>query len=161
MVAYASLTLGNLENHDGRLLESDSVSGFTQVSHLQIQAWKGQLAILRDAARSLISTSPIRADAALVLEYRIPRREKRIDAVILFRDTVVVVEFKVGASTILPEDKVQVLDYTLDLAYYHSESSLTTSEPSGAHAETAHWAFRSLAPHLANASWIPSWDMST
>lgn len=128
MVAYASLTLGSLESHDddtiiGRLLESDSVSGFTQVSHLQIQAWKGQLEILRSAAKELIRAFPRLSSAALVLEYRIPRREKRIDAVILFSDTVVVLEFKVGAGAILPEDKVQVLDYSLDLAYYHYESS--------------------------------------
>jgi hypothetical protein len=127
MVAYASVTLGGLADQGddtiiARLLESDSISGFTQVSHLQIQAWKGQLAILRSVSNSLILAQPALKKAALVLEYRIPRREKRIDVLLLLRRTIVVLEFKVGASHISPEDKSQVLDYALDIAYYHFES---------------------------------------
>lgn len=128
MTAYAALSLPSLIDTSNdriidRLLRSDSVSGFTQVPHNQIIAWRSQLDLLRAAVASLIVSSPQTSNAHLVLEYRIPRREKRIDAVILLKHTVILIEFKVGSSREAREDVDQLLDYALDIAYYHAESS--------------------------------------
>lgn len=127
MVAYASLTARSLiESPDdvviGRLIASDAVSGWTQVAHDQIFAWKNQLTILRAIASRLIAKDEALSEVAFVLEYRIPRREKRIDAAILLRQSVLLVEFKVGSSGANSDDIAQVLDYALDIAYYHAES---------------------------------------
>jgi hypothetical protein len=128
MVAYASMTMAGLIGQQNgpvidQLLRSDSVSGFTQVSALQIGAWRQQLDILREVSRSFVKRFPELNAAPIILEYRIPRRDKRIDAVLLMRDTVVILEFKVGAEKVSLEDRSQVLDYALDIAYYHHESA--------------------------------------
>ncbi|RYE71991.1 MAG: DUF2075 domain-containing protein, partial [Oxalobacteraceae bacterium] len=128
VVAYAALTCESLLNSDddqviSRLIESDGVSGWSQVAHNQISAWREQLRILRHVATELIDEKSELAGAALILEYRIPRREKRLDAALLLRNTVVVIEFKVGGKHAAALDRSQVLDYALDIAYYHEVSA--------------------------------------
>jgi hypothetical protein len=127
MVAYHALTAGSLLSTEddsiiARLVQSDAVSGWTQVAHSQLSAWRRQLEILRAVARHLMANDEDLSEAAIVLEYRVPRREKRIDAAILLRSTVIVIEFKVGATHAGAEDRDQVLDYALDIAYYHDQS---------------------------------------
>lgn len=104
------------------LIRSDSVSGFSQVSHEQIRAWRIEIEILKQFADWAKLNSSELGTCGIVLEYRIPRREKRIDAIILFRSTVVVIEFKVGAHQVTQDGIDQLTDYALDLAYYHAES---------------------------------------
>ena len=128
MAAYATLKLSALANTANdtiidRLVHSDAVSGFTQVAHNQIFAWREQLDLLRSIAGRLISQNESFGDISLVLEYRIPRREKRIDAAVLLKGTVIVLEFKVGASVESSDAVEQVMDYAMDLAYYHSETN--------------------------------------
>lgn len=76
-----------------------------------------QLPILRAAL-----TSDFARDCYLLLEYPIPRRGKRIDAVILVHDIILVLEFKCGARTYDREARTQVEDYCLDLRDFHAES---------------------------------------
>jgi len=89
-------------------LRSDAASGFPLVAHKQIGAWRDQLDLLRGMVRNLLMQHPQIASAHLVLEYRIPRREKRIDAVLLLGGTVVIIEFKVGSSSQSAEAVEQV-----------------------------------------------------
>lgn len=58
----------------------------------------------------------------VVFEYDIPRLGKRIDVVLLLKGIVFCLEFKVGQSSILESDIDQVLDYALDLKYFHKFS---------------------------------------
>ena len=104
------------------LIRSDSVSGFSQVSHEQIRAWRIEIEILKEFANWTKTASPELSSCGIVLEYRIPRREKRIDAIILLRSTIVVIEFKVGSHQVTQDGVDQLTDYALDLAYYHAES---------------------------------------
>jgi hypothetical protein len=127
MVAYVTLTVDELnrtadEEIIDRLLKSDSISGFTQVAHNQISAWRQELIILRRIAEAL-AHQPRSGSIGIVLEYRIPRREKRIDAALLLSNSVLLIEFKVGADSSNQADIAQTLDYALDLAYYHAESA--------------------------------------
>ena len=123
MTAYVSLTLNDLRRIPPAeilesLLRSDAVSGFTQASHEQIRAWREQIAVLQHLA----TQGPTNLDnVGVALEYRIPRREKRIDLILLLRTTIVVVEFK-GAAASRLEGLQQVSDYALDLTYYHQAS---------------------------------------
>jgi DUF2075 family protein len=61
-------------------------------------------------------------DAQIVFEFDIPRLGKRIDVVLLLEGIVFCLEFKVGESRILEADVDQVLDYALDLKYFHKFS---------------------------------------
>ena len=90
---------------------------FTEVSAEQLDAWRQEVPILRDALRSVAAQ-----DWYILLEYPIPRRGKRIDAVILADDVVMVIEFKCGASKYARDACVQAEDYCLDLRDFHSES---------------------------------------
>jgi hypothetical protein len=105
-----------------KLLRSDAISGFSQVAHNQISAWDAEIKLLKKSAQEL---SDIVQDLqiSIILEFRIPRREKCLDAAILIGGTVVVIEFKVGETSIHEDDIRQIEDYALDIAYYHSYSA--------------------------------------
>ena len=88
--------------------------GLTELSAEQLEAWRQQIRVLRNAlclhhARNW----------QLILEYPIPRRGKRIDAVILAGGVILVLEFKCGARKYERSACVQVEDYCLDLRDFH------------------------------------------
>lgn len=56
------------------------------------------------------------------MEYEIPRRQRRIDAVLIADTIVLVIEFKVGATSFERAALWQVEDYALDLRDFHKES---------------------------------------
>jgi broad-specificity NMP kinase len=60
--------------------------------------------------------------AEIIFEYSIPRLGKRIDVVVLLRERVFVIEFKVGETEFLHQDVDQVMDYALDLKNFHQGS---------------------------------------
>ena len=80
-------------------------------------AWKAEISILKQA----LAPHPGK-DGRIIFEYDIPRLGKRIDAVLLLDGIVFCLEFKVGESRILEADVDQVLDYALDLKYFHKFS---------------------------------------
>jgi Uncharacterized conserved protein (DUF2075) len=87
----------------------------------QRDAWVCQIEILQ---RQLTGVS-----GRIFLEFVIPRMGSRIDAVILLESIVLVVEFKVGASTFSRAATIQVWDYALDLKNFHEGSHDKTIVP--------------------------------
>lgn len=78
------------------------------------EAWMGEIRLLQSAL------TPWREEEAEVLfEYDIPRLGKRIDVVLLLREMVFCLEFKVGEGSALQADVEQVMDYALDLKNFH------------------------------------------
>jgi hypothetical protein len=71
--------------------------------------------------RSSVSEESV-ARWALLLEYPLLRLQRRLDVVLLCGQRVVVVEFKVGASTYSAVDARQAEDYALDLRDFHEAS---------------------------------------
>lgn len=127
MVAYASYTAQEfLSTSDdaifSRLVRSDAVSGFSQFSHKQGWSWGEAVRAMKAACKALIATDARYKGIGVVLEYRIPRRDKRLDAAFLLSDTIAVVEFKAGSASATSDAIAQVADYCLDLAYYHQRS---------------------------------------
>jgi hypothetical protein len=104
------------------LVRGDSISGFRTVSSDQTFAWGEQIRILRDVCAQVAAISSRFGSAGILFEFRIPRRNKRIDTVILVNRTLLVLEFKVGGKEYLAADIEQVEDYALDLYHYHAES---------------------------------------
>ena len=85
------------------------------VDVLQRNAWLEEVRLLRDLL-------PPFATGEVFLEFVVPRLGKRIDAVLLLRGIVFVLEFKTGASDFLSADLEQVWDYALDLKNFHETS---------------------------------------
>ncbi len=83
------------------------------------EAWKTEISIMRDLLSNFDNK-----DGRIVFEYDIPRLGKRIDVVLLFRGIVFCIEFKARTddSNAYREDIDQVLDYALDLKYFHKFS---------------------------------------
>jgi hypothetical protein len=63
------------------------------------------------------------------LEFELPRRRRRVDAIVLARDVIYLIELKVGASTFDRASKWQVEQYALDLRDFHSGSKDRTVVP--------------------------------
>lgn len=82
----------------------------------QLDAWRSQLPILRDALKLA------QKHWRLLLEYTLLRLGKRIDAILLTDHAIIVLEFKVGATGHTNSDRRQVEDYALDLADFHAFS---------------------------------------
>ncbi len=82
----------------------------------QTEAWIEEIRIIKD------TLTTINKDGQIIFEYDIPRLGKRIDVVLLLEGIIFCLEFKVGESKILEKDIDQVLDYALDLKYFHKFS---------------------------------------
>lgn len=98
------LILGNLAQHHEFVLED-----------LQKHAWLAQIDILK---ANLVGI----AKGRLYFEYSIPRMGKRADNILIIRNLIFVIEFKVGESFYSATAKNQVIDYCLDLKNFHSQS---------------------------------------
>lgn len=81
------------------------------------EAWKEEISILKD-----ILVNYHDKDGKIVFEYDIPRLGKRIDVVLLLEGIIFCLEFKVEEKRILESDIDQVLDYAIDLKYFHKFS---------------------------------------
>lgn len=81
------------------------------------EAWSGEIEILKKVLVPWENSL-----GRIIFEYDIPRLGKRIDVVLLLKGIIFVLEFKVGESDILIEDREQVLDYALDLRNFHKLS---------------------------------------
>ncbi len=85
------------------------------VEAAQTQAWRSQIELLRESL-------PAGTSGSLLFEFEIPRMGRRIDAVLLLGEAVVVLEFKFGESRFAPAALEQVWDYALDLKNFHDGS---------------------------------------
>jgi hypothetical protein len=94
-----------------RLVETHHLNRDTQ-----LHAWRRQIVLLRTALDGCPSTWRI------LFEYPLLRVGRRIDAVLLTGHVIVVLEFKVGATSISLLDRQQTEDYALDLFDFHAGS---------------------------------------
>ncbi|WP_083423155.1 DUF2075 domain-containing protein [Stigmatella aurantiaca] len=106
----------------GQLSAGVEASGFVTQYTEQFRTWRESFSILAEALPLLMSKHPAAAEWTLLLEYPIPRRQKRIDAVILAGTVILVLEFKVGAKRFARSDMWQAEDYALDLRDFHEAS---------------------------------------
>lgn len=83
----------------------------------QKYAWEQEIQIMKQVLQVYVNEH-----AEIIFEYTIPRLGKRIDVVVLLRERVFVIEFKVGETEFMHQDVDQVLDYALDLKNFHQGS---------------------------------------
>ncbi len=110
-------------------------------------AWEAQIPGLQNAVRWLLREVSDSISWSILLEYPIPRVGKRIDAVVLARDVIIVIEAKTGAA---PTSAVrQADDYALNLACFHEGSASRSIVPLVvANAHVAMRAERTTFDHL-------------
>nr|WP_067063422.1 DUF2075 domain-containing protein [Mucilaginibacter sp. L294] len=106
----------------GILTHQAGIAGFHQQLHTQTLSWDEEIDTLKYSFKNILTGNPLAGDFGILLEYPIARREKRIDAVIIANDTIIVIEFKAGSNDYFSLDKEQLLDYCLDLRDFHFQS---------------------------------------
>ena len=103
-------------NADNEKILGELVKNHTfDLNDLQKNSWINEVAILKDLLRG-------KNNVYLCLEYSIPRMGKRVDAVLIIKNVIVVIEFKIGSNSYLNSDVDQALDYAIDLKNFHEQS---------------------------------------
>jgi hypothetical protein len=105
--------LGALTAHSSRSLS-------TSTEAKQVDVWRETWGWLNEAVAHLLATNPSASTWVLCLEYSIPRRSGRIDAVLLAGDLVFVIEFKKTSAD--SSALRQAEDYALELLDFHEPS---------------------------------------
>ncbi len=95
----------------GELLRNDEF----ETTDLQKNVWKDEIVILKNQLAMF-------ASGDLIYEYTIPRIGTRIDVVCIIKGILFLLEFKVGEKNYKKSAQDQVMDYALDLKYFHEES---------------------------------------
>lgn len=88
-------------------------SGFSD-ELTQKEAWLQEIKILKEILQNY--------QGSIFFEYSIPRMGKRIDVVVIIRNVIFILEFKVGEKEFLSSSVDQVWDYSLDLKNFHETS---------------------------------------
>ena len=101
-----------VENILGQLLINDEF----ETTDLQKNSWREEIIILKEQLSSL-------SCGEITFEFTIPRIGHRVDVVIIVNGIIFLLEFKVGYDEYRKSTKDQVMDYALDLKYFHEASS--------------------------------------
>ena len=96
----------------GQLLIRDEFA----TSDLQKNSWRKEISILQEQLS-------IYEDGNIIFEYTIPRIGHRIDVVCIIHGVIILLEFKVGDTEYKKSTDDQVMDYALDLKYFHEMSA--------------------------------------
>lgn len=96
----------------GQLMIRDEFS----TTDLQKNAWRKEINILQEQLKSF-------EVGEIAFEYTIPRIGHRIDVVCIIGGVIILLEFKVGDKEYKKAAKDQVMDYALDLKYFHEMSA--------------------------------------
>jgi hypothetical protein len=110
----------------GELAQANSASRFP-LSPEAIDAWRDQLPSLNAAMRALTEKYPSSGSWRILMEYPIPMVGRRIDAVLLAHNVIIVIETKTGGSRTSAVRQVE--DYALNLACFHEPSANRTIVP--------------------------------
>ncbi len=95
----------------GRLLVNDEF----ETTDLQKNAWRQEICILKEQLQGFDS-------GEISFEYTIPRIGHRIDVVCIINGIIFLLEFKAGDREYKKSTDDQVMDYALDLKYFHEVS---------------------------------------
>lgn len=99
------------EQIHGKLLIQDEF----KTSDLQKNAWREEIDILKGQLSKF-------SQGEIAFEYTIPRIGHRVDVVCIINGLIFLLEFKVGKQEYKKSTDDQVMDYALDLKYFHELS---------------------------------------
>ena len=135
---YQATVAGFLAQTDDHVLAQLAIGyanrGYTTQFTDQTLTWERDLRSLRTALVQCTAASNTTGSWGLILEFSIPKKELRIDVVLLIGDTIVILEAKTGEAG--SQAKQQIEEYALLLHYFHKASNerrivpvLVTPEP--------------------------------
>lgn len=124
MAAFYRATFADFLRHSfdeilGPLLRSYP---YNELQKRQTKAWEVEIKILKSACGEMVRCHQPASQWSLLLEYPIPRRQKRLDAVVLASDVIFCLEFKTEDKVHSLKPQRQVEDYALDLRDFHENS---------------------------------------
>lgn len=96
------------------ILGEISISDHFDTRNTQNRAWTLQVKILKEVLKGY--------NGELFFEFSIPRMGRRVDVLLIIKDVIFVIEFKVGEKSYNRYDIDQVWDYALDLKNFHKPS---------------------------------------
>ena len=112
---YYSDTISDfLEKSTETIIGEISVNGRLGHIHTELYAWEFQISLLKDILKDI--------KGHLFFEFSIPRMGRRVDCILIIKNIVFVIEFKVGEKEFLNHNIEQVWDYALDLKNFHKPS---------------------------------------
>lgn len=112
---YYSENIRNfLDSSDNEILGNLSRNSQFRDDVEQKDAWIDEIKILKNILYHY--------NGAIYFEYSIPRMGRRIDVVLIIKNVIFVLEFKVGEKLFYNVDIDQVWDYALDLKNFHETS---------------------------------------
>lgn len=88
----------------------------------QTKAWADTIEIINRLYTEAKNNYFDMENCGVLYEYKIPRRAKRIDVVLIIKDLIFVIEVKNLQENYLSDDVAQLEDYCLDLRDFHYES---------------------------------------
>lgn len=91
-----------------------SVNGRLGHINTELYAWEFQIKLLKEILKNY--------EGHLFFEFSIPRMGKRVDCLLIIKNIVFVIEFKVGEKEFINQNIEQVWDYALDLKNFHKPS---------------------------------------
>lgn len=111
---YSSTILNFLSSSPENILGILADNNEFSLEQTQRLAWKEQIKILKETLS--------KNEGKIFFEYSIPRMGRRIDVVVIIKNVIFVLEFKIGEREFLLSSMDQVLDYALDLKNFHETS---------------------------------------
>ena len=111
---FNSITNFILEDDEsvlGQLLINDEF----ETTDLQKMAWRSEIQILKEQLFEF-------SHGDIIFEYTIPRMGHRVDVICIIEGIIFLLEFKVGDKEYKKSTTDQVMDYALDLKYFHDKS---------------------------------------
>ncbi len=112
---YSSPVADFLVANSKEILGSMAEENAFKLSLEQRNAWLAQIPLLQNCLKG-------KKSGYLFFEFTIPRMGKRCDVIFIYKDTIYVIEFKVGSKSFTKADTNQTTDYALDLKNFHQES---------------------------------------
>lgn len=107
--------------HDFLTMDAENILGSIliynefETTDLQKNSWREEIHILQQELKSY-------GRGEVIFEYTIPRMGHRVDVVCLINGIIFLLEFKVGDKQYTKSAADQVMDYALDLKYFHEKS---------------------------------------
>jgi Uncharacterized conserved protein (DUF2075) len=130
--------------------------GYTSQYSDQTLTWQRDITSLRRSLQQCVARSESSRSWGLLLEFSVPRKEMRLDTVLLIQDVIVVLEAKTERAA--SQAKRQIEEYSLLLYYFHKGSNehrivpiIVSSEAVGVDLVASNR--RELNPQLF-ASWV-------
>lgn len=113
---YSSSIADFLSQDVGSILGQLLIRDEFATSDLQKNSWRKEISILQEQLSTF-------EDGNIIFEYTIPRIGHRIDVVCIIHGVIILLEFKVGDTEYKKSTDDQVMDYALDLKYFHEMSA--------------------------------------